>query len=102
MPHGASWRTRGSHRPVSGVRVRLPGAIPVVLEVCAQAAKADYGVAIDNKEVVDIPIHTQTNGTNHASYLELAIREAIPVATLDGQLASAAVAEWTELIAATS
>ncbi len=33
-----------------------------------------------------------------ASYLELAIREAIPVATLDGKLAVAAVAEGTELV----
>jgi len=37
-----------------------------------------------------------------ASYLELAIREAIPVATLDGKLAAAAIAEGTELIGATS
>ncbi len=37
-----------------------------------------------------------------ASYLELALREAIPVATLDGQLAAAAIAEGTELIGATS
>ncbi len=36
-----------------------------------------------------------------ASYLELALREAIPVATLDGQLAAAAIAEGTELIGAT-
>ena len=37
-----------------------------------------------------------------ASYLELAIREAIPVATLDGELAAAAIAEGAELIGATS
>jgi predicted nucleic acid-binding protein len=37
-----------------------------------------------------------------ASYLELAIRAAIPMATLDGQLAAAAVAERTELIGANS
>jgi predicted nucleic acid-binding protein len=37
-----------------------------------------------------------------ASYLELALREAIPMATLDGQLAAAAFAEGTELIGATS
>jgi predicted nucleic acid-binding protein len=36
-----------------------------------------------------------------ASYLELALREAIPVATLDGQLTAAAAAEGTELIGAT-
>ncbi len=35
-----------------------------------------------------------------ASYLELALREAIPVATLDAELAAAAVAEGTELIGA--
>lgn len=34
-----------------------------------------------------------------ASYLELALREAIPVATLDGELAAAAVAEGMELVA---
>jgi len=33
-----------------------------------------------------------------ASYLELALREAIPVATLDAELAAAATAEGTELI----
>jgi predicted nucleic acid-binding protein len=33
-----------------------------------------------------------------ASYLELAQRERIPVATLDAQLAAAAVAEGTELV----
>jgi predicted nucleic acid-binding protein len=37
-----------------------------------------------------------------ASYLELAVREAIPVATLDGKLASAAVAEGIELVGVTS
>jgi predicted nucleic acid-binding protein len=37
-----------------------------------------------------------------ASYLELALREAIPMATLDGELAAAAIAEGTELIGATS
>jgi predicted nucleic acid-binding protein len=37
-----------------------------------------------------------------ASYLELAIREAIPVATLDRQLAAVAVAEGVELIGANS
>ena len=37
-----------------------------------------------------------------ASYLELALREAIPVATLDGELAAAAIAEGTELIGLTS
>ena len=37
-----------------------------------------------------------------ASYLELAVREAIPVATLDGKLASAAVAEGSELVGVTS
>jgi predicted nucleic acid-binding protein len=36
-----------------------------------------------------------------ASYLELALREAIPVATLDDQLAAAAIAEGTGLIGAT-
>jgi predicted nucleic acid-binding protein len=35
-----------------------------------------------------------------ASYLELAIREAIPMATLDSQLAAAATAEGIELIGA--
>ena len=35
-----------------------------------------------------------------ASYLELALREAIPMATLDAQLAGAAVAEGTRLIGA--
>jgi len=37
-----------------------------------------------------------------ASYLELAIRESIPVATLDGKLAAAAIAEGTELIGTAS
>jgi len=37
-----------------------------------------------------------------ASYLELALREAKPVATLDGQLAVAATAEGAELIGAIS
>ena len=37
-----------------------------------------------------------------ASYLELALREAIPLATLDGELASAAIAEGTELVGVTS
>jgi predicted nucleic acid-binding protein len=37
-----------------------------------------------------------------ASYLELALREAIPVATLDDELAVAAIAEGTELIGAAS
>jgi predicted nucleic acid-binding protein len=37
-----------------------------------------------------------------ASYLELALREAIPVATLDGKLAAAAIAEGTALIGETS
>jgi predicted nucleic acid-binding protein len=37
-----------------------------------------------------------------ASYLELALREAIPVATLDDQLTAAAIAEGTALIGATS
>lgn len=37
-----------------------------------------------------------------ASYLELALREAIPMATLDGKLAAAAIAEGTELLGATS
>jgi predicted nucleic acid-binding protein len=36
-----------------------------------------------------------------ASYLELALREAIPMATLDGKLAAAAIAEGSELIGAT-
>lgn len=37
-----------------------------------------------------------------ASYLELALREAIPLATLDAQLAAAAGAEGTELIGTTA
>jgi predicted nucleic acid-binding protein len=37
-----------------------------------------------------------------ASYLELALREAIPVATLDDQLAAAAITEGTELIGTNS
>ena len=37
-----------------------------------------------------------------ASYLELALREAIPVATLDDQLTAAAIAEGSTLIGATS
>jgi predicted nucleic acid-binding protein len=37
-----------------------------------------------------------------ASYLELALREAIPMATLDAKLAAAAIAERTELLGATS
>jgi predicted nucleic acid-binding protein len=37
-----------------------------------------------------------------ASYLELALREAIPVATLDNELAAAAIAEGTDLIGAIS
>jgi predicted nucleic acid-binding protein len=37
-----------------------------------------------------------------ASYLELVIREGIAVATLDAELAAAALAEGTELIGATS
>jgi predicted nucleic acid-binding protein len=37
-----------------------------------------------------------------ASYLELALRETIPVATLDRELAAAALAEGTELIGGTS
>ncbi len=45
---------------------------------------------------------THLLSVNDASYLELAIREAIPVATLDGKLAAAAIAEGTELIGATS
>jgi predicted nucleic acid-binding protein len=36
-----------------------------------------------------------------ASYLELALREAIPMATLDGKLAGAAIAEGSKLIGAT-
>jgi len=39
---------------------------------------------------------------HHAAYLELALREATPVATLDTELAAAAVAEGAELIGATS
>jgi predicted nucleic acid-binding protein len=35
-----------------------------------------------------------------ASYLELALRESIPVATLDAELAAAAVAEGAELVGA--
>lgn len=45
---------------------------------------------------------THLLSVSDASYLELAIREAIPVATLDGKLAAAAIAEGTELIGATS
>lgn len=37
-----------------------------------------------------------------ASYLELALREAIPVATLDNEVAAAAIAEGTDLIGAIS
>lgn len=37
-----------------------------------------------------------------ASYLELALREAIPMATLDSELAAAAAAEGTALIGATA
>ncbi len=37
-----------------------------------------------------------------ASYLELARRERVPVATLDAQLAAAAIAEGTELVGGTS
>ena len=37
-----------------------------------------------------------------ASYLELALREAIPLATLDGELAAAAIAEGAGLIGAAS
>jgi predicted nucleic acid-binding protein len=37
-----------------------------------------------------------------ASYLELALREGIPLATLDAELAAAAIAEGTELIGAAS
>jgi predicted nucleic acid-binding protein len=37
-----------------------------------------------------------------ASYLELALREAIPVSTLDAALATAALAEGTELVGVTS
>ena len=37
-----------------------------------------------------------------AVYLELALREAIPLATLDSELAAAAIAEGTGLIGATS
>ena len=37
-----------------------------------------------------------------ASYLELALREATPIATLDAELAAAAVAEGAELIDATA
>jgi predicted nucleic acid-binding protein len=37
-----------------------------------------------------------------ASYLELALRERVPVATLDAELAGAALAEGTELIGMTS
>jgi predicted nucleic acid-binding protein len=37
-----------------------------------------------------------------ASYLELALREAIPLATLDDELAAAAVAEGTGLVGATT
>ena len=37
-----------------------------------------------------------------ASYLELALREGIPLATLDTQLAAAALSEGTELIGANS
>ncbi len=36
-----------------------------------------------------------------ASYLELALREAAPIATLDGELAAAAIAEGAELIGGT-
>jgi predicted nucleic acid-binding protein len=45
---------------------------------------------------------THLLSVHDASYLELAVREAIPVATLDVKLAAAAIAEGTGLLGAAS
>jgi predicted nucleic acid-binding protein len=43
-------------------------------------------------------VRTYRLSVNDASYLELALREGVPVATLDAQLAAAATSERAELV----